>query len=47
MCASTMLQNLENNRTEEIGLVTPTPGPMKLHKPIHSQWNYEGNKYNS
>ena len=27
-----MLKNLENNGTEEIGLVIPTPGRLKLQK---------------
>ena len=28
MCDLTMLKNEENNGTEKIGLVTPTPGPI-------------------
>ena len=29
MCVLIMMKNWENNGTEEIGLVTPTPGTMK------------------
>ena len=35
-CVFTMLKNLENNGTEEIGLVTPTPGYL-LKALIHFQ----------
>ena len=30
-----MLKNLENNGTEKIGLVTPTPGGDELKEQLH------------
>ena len=35
MCVLTMLKISENNGTEEIGLVTPTPELLQ-----HYSWNY-------